>query len=104
MAGHRGMVGSAIFKYLLDKGYTNLIIRTTETLDLREQVAVNDFFAKDHLILIEIAAWRPHGLSRVFHEELAQRSTLFRMEKRKSPLVRIAFFLPHRLTSCTGRK
>ena len=62
VAGHRGMVGSAIFKYLLDKGYTNLIIRTTETLDLREQVAVNDFFAKEKPEYVFLAAAKVGGI------------------------------------------
>jgi len=45
IAGHRGMVGSAIDRLLKKEGYTNLITRTSKELDLRNQQAVNDFFA-----------------------------------------------------------
>ncbi len=45
IAGHRGMVGSAIFQNLKIKGYLNLIGKTSKELDLRNQLAVKDFFA-----------------------------------------------------------
>ncbi|WP_456424000.1 GDP-L-fucose synthase family protein [Lutibacter sp.] len=44
IAGHRGMVGSAIWRNLEAKGYTNLIGRTSSQLDLRDQAAVNEFY------------------------------------------------------------
>ena len=44
VAGHRGMVGSAIYRKLQKEGYTNLITRTSSELDLRDSVAVADFF------------------------------------------------------------
>src|ERR1700748_435750 len=46
VAGHRGMVGSAIVRNLQQKGFTNLIFATSSELDLRDTAAVNDFFAK----------------------------------------------------------
>lgn len=54
VAGHRGLVGSAICKNLLSKGYNNLIGRTHEELDLLDGVAVNQFFndeKPDYVIL-----------------------------------------------------
>ena len=45
VAGHRGMVGSAIVRELQRQGYTNIITRTHKELDLINQQAVNDFFA-----------------------------------------------------------
>ena len=45
IAGHRGMVGSAIERKLRKDGFTNIITRTSKELDLRNQQAVNDFFA-----------------------------------------------------------
>ncbi len=54
IAGHRGMVGSAIVRRLQKDGYTNIITRTSKELDLKEQSAVRDFFAKekpDHVVL-----------------------------------------------------
>ena len=44
IAGHLGMVGSAVWRTLESKGYTNLIGKTFEDLDLRDQNAVNDFY------------------------------------------------------------
>ena len=47
VAGHRGLVGSAIWKNLQDKGYTNLIGRTHQELDLLDGVAVRRFFDEE---------------------------------------------------------
>ena len=44
IAGHRGLVGSAILKNLKQKGYTNFILKTHQELDLVNQQAVLDFF------------------------------------------------------------
>lgn len=54
VAGHRGMVGSAICRTLQAQGFANIITRTSAELDLRGQAAVNAFFAEekpDHVIL-----------------------------------------------------
>ena len=45
VAGHRGMVGSAICRNLTQQGYTSIITRSSNELDLRNQQAVNDFFS-----------------------------------------------------------
>ncbi len=47
IAGHKGLVGSAIHKLLKKEGYTNLITRTHEELDLLDSKAVSDFFAQE---------------------------------------------------------
>lgn len=47
IAGHRGMVGSAIFRKLKQEGYSNLILKTSKELDLRNQQAVSNFFLKE---------------------------------------------------------
>ena len=47
IAGHRGMVGSSIARKLEQKGYTNIVTRTSKELDLRDQQAVKDFFATE---------------------------------------------------------
>ena len=44
VAGHRGLVGSAIWNALQRKGYTNLVGRTPQELDLMDSVAVKRFF------------------------------------------------------------
>tara|TARA_B110000240_G_scaffold157227_1_gene174861 strand:+ start:100 stop:264 length:165 start_codon:yes stop_codon:yes gene_type:complete len=46
IAGHRGMVGSAVWRALESKGYSNLIGKTSAELDLRNQQAVTDFYKK----------------------------------------------------------
>ncbi|HRH67920.1 MAG TPA: GDP-L-fucose synthase [Flavobacteriales bacterium] len=54
IAGHRGMVGSAIIRKLNAEGFTNIVTRTSKELDLKEQQDVRDFFAKekpDHVVL-----------------------------------------------------
>jgi GDP-L-fucose synthase len=48
VAGHRGMVGSAIVRLLEKEGYENLILRTSKELDLRNQGSVNAFFEKEN--------------------------------------------------------
>ena len=56
IAGHRGMVGSAIFRKLDKEGYSNLITRTSSELDLKNQQAVADFFAKEKPEYVFLAA------------------------------------------------
>ena len=51
VAGHRGLVGSAILKNLKAKGYTNFVLRTHAELDLTDQQAVHDFFAAENLMI-----------------------------------------------------
>ena len=47
VAGHRGLVGSALLRRLQAGGYTNILRRTHAELDLTEQRAVNEFFEKE---------------------------------------------------------
>ncbi|PJQ42265.1 GDP-L-fucose synthase, partial [Campylobacter jejuni subsp. jejuni] len=47
IAGHRGLVGTAIMEELINKGYSNLIYKTHEELDLTNQKDVVDFFEKE---------------------------------------------------------
>ncbi|MEO7080185.1 MAG: NAD-dependent epimerase/dehydratase family protein, partial [Flavobacteriales bacterium] len=54
IAGHRGMVGSAIVRRLQKDGFNNIVARTSSELDLKDQAAVRDFFQKekpDHVVL-----------------------------------------------------
>src|SRR6266481_1277974 len=62
IAGHRGLVGSALMRNLEVKGYTNLITRTREELDLTEQTAVNDFFARERPEYVFLAAAKVGGI------------------------------------------
>lgn len=56
IAGHRGLVGSAIWNNLLQRGYTNLVGRTHSELDLTNQQAVDDFFATERPDAVVLAA------------------------------------------------
>lgn len=62
VAGHRGMVGGAIKRYLEKAGYTNLVLRTSEALDLRNQQAVNDLFAAERPEYVFLAAAKVGGI------------------------------------------
>ncbi|MDP2413930.1 GDP-L-fucose synthase [Daejeonella sp.] len=62
IAGHRGMVGSAIFRKLEKEGYSNLVTRTSSELDLRDQPAVRDFFHKEKPDYVFLAAARVGGI------------------------------------------
>jgi GDP-L-fucose synthase len=62
VAGHRGMVGSAIVRKLTSLGYTNLITRTSAELDLRNQQQVFDFFAIEKPEYVFLAAAKVGGI------------------------------------------
>ena len=59
VAGHRGLVGSAIVRNLKKKGYTNIVGRTHSELDLKNQVAVRKFFEEEKPEYVFLAAiWK----------------------------------------------
>ena len=62
IAGHRGMVGSAIHRNLLALGYTNIITRTSSELDLRVQEPVNEFFESERPDYVFLAAAKVGGI------------------------------------------
>ncbi len=62
IAGHNGMVGSAIWRNLTAKGYTNLIGKSSKELDLRNQQAVGDFFQNEKPYVVIDAAARVGGI------------------------------------------
>lgn len=62
VAGHRGMVGSAIVRALRAQGYDNIITRTHHELDLTDQQAVNDFFAAEKPEYVVLAAAKVGGI------------------------------------------
>ena len=62
VAGHRGMVGSAIVRELEKQGYTNIITRTHKELDLTRQDAVEEFFAKEKPEYVFLAAAKVGGI------------------------------------------
>jgi GDP-L-fucose synthase len=62
IAGHRGMVGSAIVRELKRKGYTNLIYRTHQELDLTNQLAVKNFLTQERPDQVYLAAAKVGGI------------------------------------------
>jgi GDP-L-fucose synthase len=62
VAGHNGMVGSAIVRNLKSKGYNNIIVRSSKELDLRNQQAVNDFIKTEKPEVVFDAAARVGGI------------------------------------------
>lgn len=62
IAGHRGMVGSAIVRKLMEDGFSNIITRTSAELDLRNQQAVSDFFALEKPDYVFLAAAKVGGI------------------------------------------
>jgi GDP-L-fucose synthase len=62
VAGHNGLVGSAIVRALRDRGYTNLMLRSSRELDLRNQAAVDDFFATEKPDYVFLAAAKVGGI------------------------------------------
>ena len=62
IAGHNGMVGSAIHRGLLKKGYANIVTRSSKELDLRNQNEVNDFFKSEKPDFVFLAAAKVGGI------------------------------------------
>jgi GDP-L-fucose synthase len=62
VAGHRGLVGSAIVQRLEQEGYGNLLMRTREELDLKDSRAVDEFFAEQRPEYVFLAAARVGGI------------------------------------------
>ncbi|MDB5001261.1 MAG: GDP-fucose synthetase [Mucilaginibacter sp.] len=62
IAGHRGMVGSAIKRKLEREGFTNLVLKSSSELDLRDQQKVTDFFAKEKPDYVFLAAAKVGGI------------------------------------------
>lgn len=62
VAGHRGLVGSALVRALRDAGFANLVLRSRDELDLRDQVATDSFFAREKPEYVFLAAARVGGI------------------------------------------
>ena len=62
VAGHRGLVGGAILRRLQQAGFTNLLVRSSRQLDLRDQAAVARFFGREQPAYVFLAAARVGGI------------------------------------------
>lgn len=62
VAGHRGMVGSAVLRKLTEEGFSNLVVRTSSELDLRKQEEVHSFISREKPKAVIIAAAKVGGI------------------------------------------
>lgn len=62
LAGHRGMVGSAIYRQLIEAGYQNIVVRTHAELDLTDQTAVQVFMEQERPVQVILAAAKVGGI------------------------------------------
>lgn len=62
LAGHRGLVGGALLRHLQSEGFSNIVTRASGELDLRDQSAVNAFFAEEKPVYVLLAAARVGGI------------------------------------------
>ncbi len=62
LAGHRGLVGSAVHRHLLERGHKQLLLRSSAELDLRERSAVFDFYESERPQIVVLAAARVGGI------------------------------------------
>ena len=62
VAGHNGLVGGAVVRALKQQGYSNLVVRSSRELDLRQQQAVEDFFATEKPAYVFLAAAKVGGI------------------------------------------
>lgn len=62
VAGHRGLVGGAILRELLERGYTNVVTRSRSDLDLRDQTKVREFFEGERPQVVYLAAAKVGGI------------------------------------------
>jgi GDP-L-fucose synthase len=62
VAGHRGMVGSALFRRLQSESFSNLVVRDRSKLDLRDESAVTKFFAEERPAVVILAAAKVGGI------------------------------------------
>lgn len=97
IAGHRGLVGSALLRRLRAHGYENVIIRTHAELDLANQAAVADFFAKQRPDYVFLAAAKVGGIhanntypAEFIHQNLAIQSNVIH-ESWRSGVKRLLF-------------
>ena len=62
VAGHRGLVGSAVWRHLEERGHSALIGRSSKELDLRDREAVFDFYAQERPDYVVLAAAKVGGI------------------------------------------
>ena len=93
VAGHRGLVGSAILNNLRQKGYSNFVTRTHQELDLTDQRAVADFFATEKPEYVFLAAAKVGGIedNRQFPADFMYQNMYFWLLRKLEESGRILF-------------
>lgn len=89
VAGHKGLIGSALIKVLLEQGFNNVITRTREELELTDRLAVEDFFKEEAPEYIFLAAGKVGGIignktspASYLHENLLIQNNVFEMAQK----------------------
>ncbi len=78
VAGHRGLVGSAIVRNLEEKGYTNVFGKTHRELDLTNQAMVRAFFEKERPDVVVLAAAKVGGINATIPRRLILPMKIYR--------------------------
>src|SRR5258706_9937529 len=98
VAGHRGLVGSALVRALQDRGYSNLITRNHLEVDLIDPAAVREFFEQERPQYVFLAAARVGGIlanqlypAQFIYDNLAIQNNII-CESRRSGVKRLLFF------------
>ncbi len=88
VAGHRGLVGSAVVRHLKAQGYDNLLLRTRQELDLLNQAAVNEFFVQEKPEYVILAAAKVGG---ILYNQRYQADFLFENMMSATNIIHAAF-------------
>ena len=70
VAGHRGLVGSAIIRKLKSEGFHNIVTRTHDEIDLTDQQAVSLFFAQEKPDYVFMCAAKVGGIIHQYHDRI----------------------------------
>lgn len=81
VAGHRGLVGSAIWNNLMQRGFTNLVGRTHKELDLLDPIAVREFFDKEQPDAVVLAAAHVGGIIPTCNTALISFTAIYRFSR-----------------------
>ena len=101
IAGHRGLVGSAIVNNLKAKGYTNIISKTHSELDLLDQQAVAEFFHTEKPEYVFLAAAKVGGIvaNNTYRADFIYENPKLQKRRQKTDVFRFYLYLPKKCTT-----